>query len=534
MTSNTLQFGGRFRLEASVEVLLTTYTAEGWFGINVLLVFKPFKIVAGASAGVSISAGEKELFGVRLRAHLEGPEPWYATGRATFTFFGLDVDFGFDIGTRPGGEPRDSHDVAEDVVLALQAADAWQAVESSDAWAIGVITGDELPAGLWVRPDQEIEARQPVAPLNRTITAFGELVPEDDRIDATDVKVGGAVVPAPEWLDDWFAPAQFDRLDDTSRLSSPSYELMTAGVRFGAAGIGISADPDRECTTVSREPETSVFPDADGKLSRFVSPARPAAAPAVRRTVRGVPLAVEYDRLHRRSDRGRHPRARRGRPQLRRGGRRGRGERARGREDRAGACGGGGMSDLHLLPSLRRGLVDEVAARDPGQGALAAATVPLALTVAGTPITRDVGLLAPHRVAAVAHGGDRPPLSGPGRRRRRDHDVPADRVQGPGPPVALHARRGGDRRSPAAVAGAGGGRRGHRGHRVRHGPAERRGRRAAPAAAGRGAVGLGARPVVASRSTRSRRPSRTTPPRCARGSSARAGWSPAARTAPRS
>jgi hypothetical protein len=292
VTSNTLQFGGRFRLEASVEVLLTTYTAEGWFGINVLLVFKPFKIVAGASAGVSISAGDKELFGVSLLAHLEGPEPWYATGRATFTFFGLDVDFGFDIGTRPGGEPRDSHDVAEDVVLALQAAEAWQAVESSDAWAAGVITGEELPAGLWVRPDQEVEVRQPVAPLNRTITAFGELVPEDDRIDATNVKVGGAVVPAPEWLDDWFAPAQFDRLDDTSRLSSPSYELMTAGVRFGAAGIGISADPDRECTTVSREPETSVFPDTDGKLSRFVSPTRPAAAPAVRRTVRGVPLAV--------------------------------------------------------------------------------------------------------------------------------------------------------------------------------------------------------------------------------------------------
>ena len=293
VTSNTLQFGGRFRLEASVEVLLTTYTAEGWFGINVLLVFKPFKIVAGASAGVAISAGDKELFGVRLRAHLEGPEPWYATGRATFTFFGLDVDFGFDIGTRPGGEPRDNHDVAEDVVLALQAADAWQAVESSDAWASGVITGEELPAGLWVRPDQEVEARQPVAPLNRTITAFGELVPEDDRIDATDVKVGGVVVPAPEWLDDWFAPAQFDRLDDTSRLSSPSYELMTAGVRFGAGGIGISADPDRECTTVSREPETSLFPDTDGKVSRFVSPPRPAAAPAVRRRVRGVPLAVK-------------------------------------------------------------------------------------------------------------------------------------------------------------------------------------------------------------------------------------------------
>lgn len=87
MRENTLQFGGRFQLTASVEVL-TAYPAEGWFGINVLLVFQPFKIVAGARAGVSISAGDRELMGVTLRAHLEGPD-----------------DFGFDIGTRPGGEP---------------------------------------------------------------------------------------------------------------------------------------------------------------------------------------------------------------------------------------------------------------------------------------------------------------------------------------------------------------------------------------------------------------------------------------------
>ena len=46
---------------------------------------------------------------------------------------------------------------------------------------------------------------------------------------------------APEWLTDWFAPAQFDELDDTSRLAAPSYELMTAGVRFGDDGVGVTA-----------------------------------------------------------------------------------------------------------------------------------------------------------------------------------------------------------------------------------------------------------------------------------------------------
>ena len=106
-----------------------------------------------------------------------------------------------------------------------------------------------------------------------------------------------------------------------------------------------------------------MFPDTDGKLSRFVSPARPAAAPAVRRTVRGVPLAVKTTgyAVVRTADGvdALDGRAHATTPS----GRRGRGERARGREDRAGACGGDGMSDLHLLPSLRRGLVDEVTAR---------------------------------------------------------------------------------------------------------------------------------------------------------------------------
>ena len=60
------------------------------------------------------------------------------------------------------------------------------------------------------------------------------------------------------------------------------------------------------------------------------------------------------------------------------------------------------MTDLYFLPALRRGLADHVAAADPGSGGLAAATIPMAFEVAGTPVSQDVGLLAPHRVASIA------------------------------------------------------------------------------------------------------------------------------------
>ena len=139
-----------------------------------------------------------------------------------------------------------SHDVGEDVVTrAARRRRRGRRSNSADAWASGVDhrrraaggpvgparpAGRGAPVGRAAEPDDHGVRRA----TSRTT----------DRIDAADVTLGGEpVAPAPEWLDDWFAPAQFDRLDDTSRLSSPSYELMTAGVRFGDAGVGDQRRP---------------------------------------------------------------------------------------------------------------------------------------------------------------------------------------------------------------------------------------------------------------------------------------------------
>jgi hypothetical protein len=292
VTSNTLQFGGSFRLVASAEILLTTYTAEGWFTVNVLLTLTPFRIVTSARAGVAISAGDRELFGVDLRARLEGPVPWYASGRAQFDFFGLDVDFRFEVGDRPGGEARARHDVASDVAQAMGEAAAWSALDVADAWGNGVTLADERPEGLWARPDQRVEVRQSIAPLNRTITRFGELVPTTDRVDARDATLGADPVDAPDWLEDWFAPAQFDELDDTARLASPSYELMSAGLRFGDDAIGVPADLEADCASVSTAPEQSIWPDGAAAPSSVSGPLAAAPRPPLTRTAEGLFLTV--------------------------------------------------------------------------------------------------------------------------------------------------------------------------------------------------------------------------------------------------
>ena len=58
------------------------YTASGWFDFDVLLEFDPFLIVADLAAGCGVCAGNKELFGIDLEVHLEGPEPWFASCHA--------------------------------------------------------------------------------------------------------------------------------------------------------------------------------------------------------------------------------------------------------------------------------------------------------------------------------------------------------------------------------------------------------------------------------------------------------------------
>ena len=68
VTSNSVQFGGGFELEASAEFLSVTYLARGWFEFDVLLQFTPFLLIADVSAGVGVYAGDKELLGVELFA----------------------------------------------------------------------------------------------------------------------------------------------------------------------------------------------------------------------------------------------------------------------------------------------------------------------------------------------------------------------------------------------------------------------------------------------------------------------------------
>jgi Family of unknown function (DUF6603) len=256
VTSNTVQFGASARVEASVKVLLTTYTAKGWLEFNVLLVLTPFAIIADFGGGVAILANDKELLGVTLDLHFEGPKPWHASGTATFKFFGVNVKFKFDVGDKVGGAARTPFNVEREVVAALQEPAAWAALEGTadTASAVSLIEVEQRDE-TWARPDGTLEVRQTVAPLNRTIDIYGEYTPSGaDRFDITSASLDadGAELDV-DWtaIDDWFAPAQYDDIGTSKRLSAPSYERMTAGVRF-ASEHAITTDQTDDAANVRR------------------------------------------------------------------------------------------------------------------------------------------------------------------------------------------------------------------------------------------------------------------------------------------
>lgn len=285
VTSNTLQFGSLATLEATAKFLLTTYTARGSVGFDVLLVFSPFSFTAAMQLSVSVSAGDNELLAVDLSAQLDGPAPWYTCGYARFDFFGIDVRFDFEFGRDAESEAPASEDVCGLVVEALDAATAWRAAEP--AWAdtgVLVFAADDDAEELWVRPDAELEARQTVAPLDRGLDHFGAFaIDGPTTLTVTGAGIDG-VTAGDDWaaVTDWFAPAQYDDLTRSEKLAAPSYEEMTTGVRFGAGALGIDAD---EATTVVPDYEVRII---DDDATRRVG-----VRPASRRGAATVALALD-------------------------------------------------------------------------------------------------------------------------------------------------------------------------------------------------------------------------------------------------
>lgn len=307
LTSNTVQFGAELTLWASG----LGFTAEGGTSFDALIQFSPFHFRIDLHVWVTISALGKDILAVDLAANLEGPNPWIVAGKASFKICGLkkSLDVSATFGARAADPPPPAIDVAALLVAELGRADAWSALGPA---------GDPDPVVLAPRtvdlcelhPAGRLRVAQRVVPLAIELEHYGTSQISGARsYDLEAARIGGVILDAAarEPVDEWFAAAQYFELTRQEKLSSPSFERMTAGYALGDAGTS-SATPraftcdhelvyrDPAVRSADRERIRTVTPSAADALSRAISSSLALSertkARAPRSTKQASPFAV--------------------------------------------------------------------------------------------------------------------------------------------------------------------------------------------------------------------------------------------------
>jgi hypothetical protein len=234
LTSNTVQFGSRVDLYASK----AGFSIHGYLGFDALFQLSPFKFVVDIEAGVSLKKGSRTLMEVDLSFTLSGPQPWHATGEATFKVLMLSASVRFDVTVGSKDQPSiEAERVWPQLEKVLKDTRSWSAQLPKNGDPI--VTLRKPPAdATYVHPMGTLAVRQQVVPLDLIIETFGAADPGDEtHFKISDVTFGGQSASDVTPTKEDFAPAQFFEMSDEEKLASPSFEKMQAGVRVGHAGL---------------------------------------------------------------------------------------------------------------------------------------------------------------------------------------------------------------------------------------------------------------------------------------------------------
>ncbi|MFN8648103.1 MAG: DUF6603 domain-containing protein [Gemmatimonadales bacterium] len=253
LTSNSLQFGARAEVYINVGVYV-----RGWMGFDALIIFSPFGFEVDFTAGLEVGVGGVKLAGVSFDGSLSGTNPWRVRGTATISvlFFEVsvhpDVKFGSEEqATVPATDPWPP------LLAALQDPRNWAALPAAGVLQAVTLA---LPAGSTaavIDPSGRVVWKETVAPLDRTLSRFGNGAPPAPVKYTVDQVTVGAQPAAVTPIRDFFAAGQFEELSDQEKLSRPSFELMQGGIAVGSdalrAGPAIPTPVDYE--TDYRDPE---------------------------------------------------------------------------------------------------------------------------------------------------------------------------------------------------------------------------------------------------------------------------------------
>jgi hypothetical protein len=232
VTSNSAQIGAHAELFFGFDAL----SVEGHIGFDALLQFSPFFFIIEISASVSLKVFGAGLFSISLRFSLEGPTPWRARGSGSITILFFEISADFDI---TWGESRNT---TLPPILAmpllkgeLEKLGNWRALlPTSNNLLVSLRKLDSTADTLVLHPVGVLKISQKAIPLDLPIDKVGNQKPSDAKRFSVKVTSGGLRKRAD--ATELFAIAQFQNMDDASKLSRPAYEPQHGGLELSVEG----------------------------------------------------------------------------------------------------------------------------------------------------------------------------------------------------------------------------------------------------------------------------------------------------------
>lgn len=228
VTSNTVQFGARAELYFGFSAL----NVDGHIAFDALFQFSPFYFIIELSASLSVKVFGIGLFSVRVGMSLEGPTPYRAkgTGSISLLFFDVDVDFDFT-----WGEAQNTV-LPPIAVMPLLKAE----FDKLENWKAQLPVGNNLLVSLRtldstelvLHPVGTLSVSQRYIPLGLTLDKVGTQKPSDASVFT--VSVTGLDKKGD--IDEAFAMAQYQDMDNATKLSRPSFEKENGGLEMAATG----------------------------------------------------------------------------------------------------------------------------------------------------------------------------------------------------------------------------------------------------------------------------------------------------------
>jgi hypothetical protein len=237
VTSNTVQIGA----EAELKFGFDSFGISGHFSFDALFQFSPFYFVIDTNVSLALRAAGFDILSVRVDLTLEGPTPWHAlgTGHVSFLFFSISADFDVTWG-----------DSAETTLPTIAIVPLLSAeLDKRENWSTVLPPQGRLHVSLSpvapideiiVHPLGTLRISQRALPLGIPLDRLGAQRPSDAR--QLDLLVTGDHLEKKADAYERFAIAQFQDMDDATKLSRPSFEPGSGGIDIGMKEAELATD----------------------------------------------------------------------------------------------------------------------------------------------------------------------------------------------------------------------------------------------------------------------------------------------------